>query len=495
VPTGAVHTFGPFQFDVGARRLTRDGVTLKVPARHLDVLAALLAKAGIVIAKDALVVAAWADVAVTDNSLEQAVSALRKLLGRRSGAEPYIQTIPRQGYRFAGDVHTQAARETDIELAALVAPHRAWVEGRAALESLAAPRVAEARAAFERLLQGAPHDTSGHLGLANACAMQFELTRADLVPDVAALTVASQHVQEACRLDPGSGEAWATRAFVLDRMGQGQEARASAARAVSLEPDNWRHHFRLALVSWGEARLRAARRTQTLLPGMPLAHWLAATVHVARQAFDEAERELAAGIDSMRATHDDGGAKFPGVALDWLAGLIRLLRGDEAGALEHFERELAGAHHEHLYTREACASTWYAIGAVHLRHGRRQEAAGAFRRAVDRVARHPAAAALGALEAGTARGRSRKAASRVGRIDERSDTETRTAVDLALAGAVHSMIAGTGPLEAATGVAQALAKAETGNHVWWLPVEPVLRVADHPAAWATVLAQLRARAA
>ena len=488
MPSGAVHTFGSFRFDAGARQLTRDGTALKVPARHLDVLAALLARPGAIVPKDALVVAAWSDVAVTDNSLEQAVSALRKLLGPHLEREPYIQTIPRQGYRFAGDVHTQASRETDAGLAELVAPYRAWVEGRAALESLAASRVAEARAAFERLLQSAPHDTTGHVGLANACVMQFEATRADLAPDVAALMVAAHHAQEACRLDPGNAEAWATRAFVLDRMGQGQEARASAARAVSLEPDNWRHHFRLALVSWGEARLRAARRTQALLPGMPLAHWLAATVHVARQVFDEAERELAIGIDSMRATHDDGDAKFPGVALEWLAGLIRLRRGDEAGALEHFARELGRADHEHLYTREVCASTWYAIGAVHLRHERRQEAAAAFRQALDRVARHPAAAALGALGAGAERARSL-------RPEGLTDTTGRTATDLALAGAVQSMVSGKGPLEAATSVGQALGKAEAGSQAWWLPVEPILRVANHPAAWAAVLAQLRARAA
>jgi DNA-binding winged helix-turn-helix (wHTH) protein len=494
VPSSAVHTFGPFRFDVGTRQLTRDGTPLKVPARHLDVLAALLARAGAIVPKDALVVAAWSDVAVTDNSLEQAVSALRKLLGSHLAGEPYIQTVPRQGYRFAGDVDTQASRETDVGLAALVAPHRAWVEGRAALESLAAPGVAQARAAFERLLRGAPHDTTGHVGLANACVMQFETTRANLVPDVAALTVAAEHAQEACRLDPGNPEAWATRAFVLDRMGQGQEARASAARAVSLEPDNWRHHFRLALVSWGEGRLRAARRTQALLPGMPLAHWLAATVHVARQVFDEAERELTIGIDAMRATRDDESVKFPGVALEWLAGLIRLLRGDEAGALDHFARELAYGDHEHLYTREACASAWYAVGAVHLRHSRQHEAAQAFRSALDQVARHPAAAALDALGVAAGLPDTREASADVSG-EERDDLSSRPAVDLALAGAVHAMIAGAGPAEAAARVGQALAKAETGSHAWWLPVEPVLRVADHPAAWAPVLAQLRARAA
>ena len=41
-----------------------------------------LAQAGAVVSKDALVTAAWNEVAVTDNSLEQAVSALRRLLGR-----------------------------------------------------------------------------------------------------------------------------------------------------------------------------------------------------------------------------------------------------------------------------------------------------------------------------------------------------------------------------------------------------------------------------
>ena len=153
---------------------------------------------------------------------------------------------------------------------------------------------------------------------------------------------------------------------------------------------------------------------------MPLAHWLAATVHVARQVFDEAERELTIGIDAMRATRDDDSVKFPGVALEWLAGLIRLLRGDEAGALDHFARELAHGEHEHLYAREACASAWYAIGAVHFRHSRQHEAAQAFRRALDRVARHPAAAALDALGVTAGLPEAREAASDVSG-EERDD--------------------------------------------------------------------------
>ena len=33
---------------------------------------------------------------------------------------------------------------------------------------------------------------------------------------------------------------------------------AAARRAVMLEPDNWRHHLRVAFVSWGEQRLGSA---------------------------------------------------------------------------------------------------------------------------------------------------------------------------------------------------------------------------------------------
>ena len=483
----SIHTFGPFRLDVGARQLTRDGAALAVSARHFDVLVALAARAGTVITKDALVEAAWRDVAVTDNSLEQAVSALRRVLGTDVGGRAYIETVPRQGYRFAAEVRTQSARATDEGLEALMAPHRAWVEGQAALEALDANRVAAARAAFERVLQSAPDDPMGHVGLANACAMRFEATRTDAAPDVTALALAAAHAREACQLDPRMAEAWATHAFVLDRTGHSQEARSAAARAVSLEPDNWRHHFRLALVSWGEARLRAARRTLALLPGLPLAHWLAATVYVARQAFDDAERELGVGIESMRATSTGTGVKFPGVALEWLLGLVQLSRGAEDEAMDRFARELALETQTHLYTRESCANTWYAIGAVHLRHGRLDEAAMAFRHALEGVARHPAAVALGALGTEPSAGAAPPDA-------EPALVSPRALVDLALAEGVRLVVAGHHGV-AASRIDQALARAEPGSQAWWLPVEPILCVTAHPVEWAPVLAQLRNRAA
>jgi tetratricopeptide (TPR) repeat protein len=411
------------------------------------------------------------------------VSVLRRALGPAPGGESFIETVPRQGYRFVEGVRTESARASDAELESLIAPHRAWVEGRAALESLDAGRIARARAAFETVLQATPDDAIAHVGLANACAMHFEATRAGESPDLASLAEAASHAREACRLDPRSGEAWATNGFVLDRTGHSVDAMAALGRAVSLEPDNWRHYFRLSLVSWGEARLRAARRTLVLLPGLPLAHWLTATVHVARQNLDEAEAELRAGLGSMQATPGGDAVKFPGVALEWLLGLIELARGAEDAALGCFERELALEGQGHLYGRECCANAWYAIGAVHLRRGQRDAAARAFRQALDRVPRHPAAVALAAVA--MAHGRSPAV---------RAETSGASVVDLALAEAVARVAAGASA-EAAATMARALANCEPGSQAWWLPVEPMLGIAAQPETWAPVLAQLRSRAA
>ena len=452
---------------------------VSIPDRHVGVLLHLLAHAGSVVSKDGLIESAWSGLAVTDNSLEQAISGLRRVLGDGPDGTPYIHTVPRQGYRFAGAVTRTTARVSDDSLDALLAPHRAWIDGRAALETLEADQIVRARGVFEGVLRSAPDQASAHVGLANACIMQFEMTRADESPDVAALTMAAQHAREACRLGPDYGEAWATLGFVLDRTGRHPDALAASRRAVTLEADNWRHHLRLAYVSWGEERLREAGRALALLPGFPLAHWLCATVHVARQALDDAERELDAGI-AAQASEQGGPSRFSGVALHWLRGLLHLARGDERRALESLERELSFESSGHLYARECCANTWYAIGALHRRRDRNTEAAAAFQQALVRVPRHPLASLVLAMI----------------RPDAPSTAPGVPGPGFETAIGQAIVLAGAGdPANAARRVDQALAATPPGNAGWLLPIEPLLNVAAAPDVWASVLARLRTRAA
>ena len=179
--------------------------------------------------------------------------------------------------------------------------------------------------------------------------MQFEATRTDPAPDADALRLAERHARHACGLDPGLAEAWATLGFVPERTGRPEDALAVLKRAVTLEPDNWRHQVRLALGSWGETRLRAARAALKRCPQLPMAHWLAATVFVSRHALDQAERDVDLGL------------------------------------------AVAGEPRGHLYGREIAANAWYAKGACCLTAGDRDAARAAFGEAIARVPLHPMA--------------------------------------------------------------------------------------------------------
>jgi hypothetical protein len=274
---------------------------------------------------------------------------------------------------------------------------------------------------------------------------------------------------------------------VLLQAGQSTDAIAAARRAVSLDTDNWRHHLRHAYVSWGDERLVASRRTLALLPGHGLAHWLAATVHVARQAFDAAERELASGTMAQGA-QGAGDARFGAVGLFWLQGLVLLARGNEGAAVQAFDQELACESSGHLYARESCANTWYAVGAVHLRHGDLKGAYGAFDETLSRVPGH-----LFAIAAKTALTGGSGASPPVGEAIHAARLRGAI-VDAAIARAIDATVHGDHH-RAAEIASEALAAAPPGSAGWMLPVEPLLQVAARPDVWAPTLARLRSRAA
>jgi tetratricopeptide (TPR) repeat protein len=188
-------------------------------------------------------------------------------------------------------------------------------------------------------------------------------------------------------LDDTNAEAWATLGFVLARTNRREDALAALRRSVSLDPNIWQHHLRLSSVSWGGERLSAAQQTLRRLPDCALAHLLVATVFIACGAFDEADRQLDAGLAAVAS---DSRQSF--VAFYWLKGLLLLARGDEQAALASFEQELELESRGHLHARECRASAWSAIGAVRLRQGDRPGARAAFEEAVTRVPRLPMSA-------------------------------------------------------------------------------------------------------
>lgn len=97
--------FGPFRLARTSRRLTRDGVLVHLPPRAAAVLCRLAAEPGHVVTKDELLSAVWNGTPVADEALMQAVSLVRQALGDDPRAPRYIETVPREGYRFLSPTH------------------------------------------------------------------------------------------------------------------------------------------------------------------------------------------------------------------------------------------------------------------------------------------------------------------------------------------------------------------------------------------------------
>ena len=141
--TGDLLSFGPYLLDPQERRLTRDGADVRMASRHFDLLCLLASHAGQVVPKEKLIEGVWHDVTVTTGSLEQGLFALRQTLPMPSG-HPLIETQARRGVRFVAPVSRVARRESDHALDAIMETHRAWIEGRAALDTLERGAIARA---------------------------------------------------------------------------------------------------------------------------------------------------------------------------------------------------------------------------------------------------------------------------------------------------------------------------------------------------------------
>ena len=98
------YLFGPFRLDAETQVLLRAGDVVPLPPKAVETLLVLLRSAGQPVEKEALIQAVWRDAFVEENNLAHHVSVLRKTLGNGEGGKSYIETIPKRGYRFVGDV-------------------------------------------------------------------------------------------------------------------------------------------------------------------------------------------------------------------------------------------------------------------------------------------------------------------------------------------------------------------------------------------------------
>ncbi len=118
-------SIGEFSFDPDGDSL-RDSTGTKVALRPQTarVLGILVAAESGLVTKDALMRSVWPDTHVTDDSLVQCISEIRKTLGPEAGG--LLKTVPKQGYRLdatlqvADDAHPRRSRVTWYAAAAIL---------------------------------------------------------------------------------------------------------------------------------------------------------------------------------------------------------------------------------------------------------------------------------------------------------------------------------------------------------------------------------------
>src|ERR1700735_3337093 len=89
-------------------QISRDGESARLEARTMRLLLCLAEHAGEVVSIDDLLNQVWSGVIVTPDSVYQAVTSLRRLLGDDPKHPTYISTVPRLGYRMIAAVSSCA---------------------------------------------------------------------------------------------------------------------------------------------------------------------------------------------------------------------------------------------------------------------------------------------------------------------------------------------------------------------------------------------------
>ncbi len=299
------YEFGQFSLDPSRKLLWRAGILVPLTPKALETLVVLVRGAGAVVEKQELISAVWPDSFVEEGSLTFNISVLRKALGNGDAtpaapSQPYIETVPKRGYRFTAPVrarhHHHHANEdrNDAEITPetkhhAASPKRAATAAAAAVapeaqaaptpltDETAAPPLASARRApvmaasvvlfccalvasafvlYLRPWMRSPTPMAqGGVGVTTAAAPSVIKGRAPIDREAARLLYLKgryiwnkrtwagnqqsiELFQEAISRDPGDARAYAglADAYAFERQEFWPQAEAAARKSIALDP-------------------------------------------------------------------------------------------------------------------------------------------------------------------------------------------------------------------------------------------------------------------
>lgn len=275
-----IYHFADFTLDVSERRLSHGATPLPLPPKSLDVLTALVRRAGRLVTKRELLRSVWPDVFVEEGILTVHVAAARKVLDAGGGV-PCIDTVIGSGYRFVAavtrlDASGPESRQRTQEAAEAIA------RGRSLLMSGASIRLPAAVSTFVRALQLDESAAAAHAGLALArCAEATSRT----APHAEAFSAAKTSALRALAMDVDSADALTALGVVLlFSEWDWPSAERSLRRALTVNRAHAEAQLYLGMLlearghldegaDWKQRALRAQPESPLIAAQIAVSHW------------------------------------------------------------------------------------------------------------------------------------------------------------------------------------------------------------------------------
>lgn len=296
----SVYQFGPFHLDASRLLLLYAGEPVSLGPKVVETLLALVEHPGDVVTKDALLTRIWPEAYVDEANVAQNVHVVRKVLRSHWDANA-IETIPRRGYRFTGQVRLLHSLPSAEPLAAgapsVSLPRRnMWQVALAAfciavvsvalLEASGLRRtmatsglsakgvrmyeigryywnmrtptaVSKSLVYFARVIDSDPGNALGYAALASADAIMADYHYGSSTPEHY-YARARAYATKALALDPNCSEAYAVLGMIettksVDEQARLAKGKAELQRAIALDPTDGPAHewYGIALLSAG----------------------------------------------------------------------------------------------------------------------------------------------------------------------------------------------------------------------------------------------------
>ena len=108
---GQIRRFGPFELDLAAAEVRQNGLRVRLQPQPFKLLVLLTSRPGSLITREEIRSELWPEGTFVDfdQSVNFAVKQIRDAFGDSASHPIYLETVPRQGYRFIAPVNAGAS--------------------------------------------------------------------------------------------------------------------------------------------------------------------------------------------------------------------------------------------------------------------------------------------------------------------------------------------------------------------------------------------------